>query len=522
VVAVTLGTALGLISCSALAQFRIAPPERKTPRAVSVLETYKNGARRLIPVTYYFEKKYFDAGLYHATPVPFTLYSETVYEVQQYGQPMGTFTVQSASQREMQGQLAWWGNGKFKGLPDPTLMAKKKVAPVVLEDPSKPVLHRREGSEGDNPAPHPTTASSGQETPPEDPDRPKLHRKEGSGGDSSAGQGQTQNPTPSQTGEGQTAQTQTPESTAPEESSQQDPNRPKLHRKDDTTGGTSRPTSGSTSGGASTTSGKNGGTGGTQQPASHPSGTAPASVVTVGAVERTPSEDPDHPVLRRGKPVQEQSGRDLPDFKLEEPVSRQVAVSDAGVSLEPQPLIYTCPPEERDKLEAQAREMALGELHRIGAQRGLPAAKSVETKPAAKSATGKTKTAAKKDAGAEWKPAEEQFVPFDLEYNNYATVVYSARYTPPASETGATKSKSWVVTVIGREDEGKLVKLYSAVSDPRELGLYPEVRLVDTVDPDGYGRFALLFREKKRDGVSWLLGRVNGYGLQTVFETAER
>jgi hypothetical protein len=129
---------------------------------------------------------------------------------------------------------------------------------------------------------------------------------------------------------------------------------------------------------------------------------------------------------------------------------------------------------------------------------------------------------AKKDAGPEWKPAEEQFVPLDLEYNNYATVVYSARYTPPAAETGATKSKSWVVTVIGREDEGKLVKLYSAVSDPRELGLYPEVRLVDTVDPDGYGRFALLFREKKRDGVSWLLGRVNGYGLQTVFETAER
>ncbi len=31
---------------------------------------------------------------------------------------------------------------------------------------------------------------------------------------------------------------------------------------------------------------------------------------------------------------------------------------------------------------------------------------------------------------------------------------------------------------------------------------------------------ALLFREQKRDGVSWLLGRTTGYELQTVFETA--
>jgi hypothetical protein len=44
----------------------------------------------------------------------------------------------------------------------------------------------------------------------------------------------------------------------------------------------------------------------------------------------------------------------------------------------------------------------------------------------------------------------------------------------------------------------------------------------DAVDPDGYGRYALLFREQKRDGVSWLLGRVSGYELQTLFETAAR
>jgi len=48
------------------------------------------------------------------------------------------------------------------------------------------------------------------------------------------------------------------------------------------------------------------------------------------------------------------------------------------------------------------------------------------------------------------------------------------------------------------------------------------VRLVDAVDPDGYGRYVLLFREQKREGASWLLGRVTGFELQTVFETAAR
>ena len=455
------------------------------------------------PVTFFYEKKYYDATFYHATPVPFTLYSETVYEVQQFGKPLGTFTVQSASHD----QAAWWGNGKFKGLPDPSLMAKKKVAPIVMEDPSKPVLHRREGSEGDNPGPHPTTASAGAPEADEDPDRPKLHRKEGSAGDTPAPQNKSADA-------GQTTQTTTqastqpPSSTEPEESSQQDPNRPKLQHKTDT----------SASKGPTSTQPTP-----SQQP-TQPSSTSPpatsktsASVVTVGAVERTPSDDPDHPILRRGKPVEEQSGRDLPNFKLEEPVSLQVAVSDAGAPQEPQPLIYTCPPEERARLETQARELALAELHRMGPQRGLVLP---QTKPAPKSAASKAKRAPKADT-AESQPTEEQFVPFDLEYNNYATVVYSARYTPPSAAPDA-KPRSWVVTVIAREDEGKLVKLYSAVSDPRELGLYPEIRLVDAVDPDGYGHYGLLFSEKKRDGVSWLLGRITGYELQPIFETAER
>jgi hypothetical protein len=440
---VTLTTAIAIFSLALPAQFRAPLPERKTPRALAVLETFSNGSRRLVPVTFFYQRHYYDATFYHATPVPFTLYSETVYEVQQFGKTLGTFTVQSATQNE----AAWFGNGRYRSAPDAATLAKKNAPrPIVLEDPSKPVLHRRSGSEGDNPV----TRSAATTTAPEaenDPDRPKLHRREGSGGDSSA-----------------SAPSQIQSASQSQQAGQASPS-PKAGL--------------------------------------------------------TPSEDPEHPILRRGKPVREPSGRDLPDFKKEEPVTRQVAVSDAGPS-EAQPLIYLCPEEERQHLEASARELAQAELRRLAMPRGilLPTAKA-PTAPAKAGAQAKQKPAAP-ELPPELKLAEEQFVPYDLDYNNYATVVFSARYAPEgATATGAT-GKSWLVTLIARQDGDKLIKLYSAVSDPRELDLYPEVRLVDAVDPDGYGRYALLFRLRKRNGVSWLLGRVTGYELQTVFETAAR
>lgn len=512
---------MGVISPGSQAQFRAPQPERKTPRAVGVLETFQNGSRRLVPVTFYYERRYYDATLYRATPVPFTLYPETVYEVQHFGKALGTFTVLSATQNASENVAAWFGNGRYKAAPDPALLARKKAAAqrVVLEDRSKPVLHRREGSQGDNPVAHPAPAAPTAEAE-EDPERPKLHRREGSGGDAEASaQAPTQAPTETQ-------------ASAQAAGGEQDSERPKLHRKDD-------PGDASQAGGQGV------------------SGAASSGMAAPTAVaELTPSDDPEHPILRRGKPAQEQSGRDLPDFHPsgkpgrpgvtggEEAVTRQVAVSDAGPS-EAQALIYVCPEQERELMEAAARELAQAELRRLAAQRGIVLPAPVKPPPAkAAAGAGKKKAAAGSSQAAssqaqtqaaalpELKLEDEQFVPYDLDYNDYATVVFSARYAPPqsASATGANApgagapapGKSWVVTVIARVDEGKLVKLYSAVSDPRELDLYPEVRLVDAVDPNGYGRYGLLFREQKRDGVSWLLGRTTGYELQTVFETAER
>jgi hypothetical protein len=555
--------ALLAASLPAQGQYRAPQEERKTPRALGVLETYKNGTRRLVPVTFFYERHYYDANLYHATPVPLTLYSETLYEVQQYGKKLGNFTVLSATASGSPNAAEWFGNGRFRLVADAATLAKKRPAPVVVEDPSRPVLHRREGSEGDNPPAHPSATATAKPSPDEDdPDRPKLHRRQGSGdgtgestgtpagtGGQEQQQGQSQQPRPSNGSLNGAPGTATASDAQTEESSGQDPDRPVLHRKSDSGSGTTGSSTTASAGGAGTTATKE-----------------PAAGVVATKVALTPSDDPDHPILRRGKPVQEQGGHDLPDFKKEEPVTRQVAVSDAGPAgaSDGQELIYVCREPERNLLEAGARELARTELRRLAAQRGIVLPKD----SVAKNVAAKTSSGTKKNATAATAPPlllqDEQFVPYDLDYNNYATVVFSARYaadgTDAAGAKGATskgsgataagkgsaagtgqqsfaagraatnaapaagaRGRSWVVTVIAREDsEGKLTKVYSAVSDPRELDLYPEMRLVDAVDPDGYGRQALLFREQKRDGVSWLLGRVVGYDMQTLFETAER
>ena len=474
--AATLGASTLALFPAAWAQL-VRTPERKTPRAVAVLETYGNGVQRLVPVTFCFERKCYDATLYRATPVPFTLTSETVYEVQKQGKPLGTFIVRNAFEhQEAEHQVSWFGGGKFKTLESAPPPKPVVLAPVEVEDSSKPVLHRRSGGEGETPAPK--TASNTPAPPPpsspgeNDPDRPKLQRRSGSEGD---------NPAPT-TASDASAPPPPPSAPSPEEN---DPDRPKLHRRQEADAG--RP-------------------------------------LNASVPEDNSQQDPNRPILRHGKPEQEQSGGDLPEMTVskdkdvvaQDAVLRQVAVSDAAPSPEQPSLLYACHPGECDQLQSQARALAQEELRKLASQRGVAVPTTLKAK------TGKTSKTAEQAA---IQFADEQFVPYDLDFVGRATVVYSARYRPPTTGHPASGAgeRSWVVSVVAvQEDDGKLRKLFSAVSDPRDLDLYPETRLVDAVDPEGYGRTALLFREKKRDGVSWLLGRVNGYEMTTVFETPSR
>jgi hypothetical protein len=426
--AVTLAAALGAGGQAQI--FRAPQPERSTPRAVAVLETFSNGVRRLVPVSFFFEHHYYDATFYRATPVPLALDLETVYEIQQSGKAVGFFTLQRAAAFHRE----WFAVGRFRKAPDEAALARRKATAVVVRDPSLPVLHRREGSEGDRPPPASAQARS-KPTPGENaPDRPRLHY----GGEASAERKEQKK---------ELAEAEIPESAAG----------------------------------------------------------APSAAASE-------SEDEGRPILRRGKPSEEpnkvesetsgggsaaEAGAAASEQKDEAlTVVRQVAVSDAGPSRE-QDVSFPCSAAERRTMEEGARRLAEAELRRDGPMRGL----SFDA------------------AGGAIAWQDEQFALFALDYSSYATVVFSARYRPAEAPP---ESPGWVVTVIARQQEGQSVRLYGAVSDPRALGIYPELRLVDAVDPDGYGRYALLFRERKRDGVSWLLARVSGFGLQTLLETPER
>ncbi len=181
----------GLVfSLAASAQYR-RPEPRKTPRALGVLEIDKQGKARLFPVTIIVEGKIYDASLYVSKPAPMALWSETVYEGQKSGMPMGLFTVNTAARL---GDL-WFGLGDWKSFADSGTSKKKdstkpekaKSAPKLKDDndEERPVL-KKPTSEA-NPAP--SDAQKPVEAPkqappqsvatpsgPDDADRPTLRR----------------------------------------------------------------------------------------------------------------------------------------------------------------------------------------------------------------------------------------------------------------------------------------------------------------------------------------------------------
>lgn len=129
--------------------------KEKGPRALAVIEIAPNGkAARLVPITILVGDKWYDAGLYMATPVPMALDSQTVYEGETAGEPAGLFTVNAAQQIGDN----WFGMGtwKPKGSEAPKKTAAAKPT-VSSDDDERPVLRRPGNS---------SSASSKPSTPP--------------------------------------------------------------------------------------------------------------------------------------------------------------------------------------------------------------------------------------------------------------------------------------------------------------------------------------------------------------------
>jgi hypothetical protein len=164
------GVTLLALAAGAAAQ-TAAPKQKRSARAVALIEWHKDPkgalAPRLVPISFLWEGKYYDAGLYEASPRPMALEPGTVYEGMRSGVPAGLYTVRGAFQLHD----VWYGDGIWS--PGATGLVR------VNSDDERPRLSRAAEPSTSAPPPLPET-HSGSATQPEaqvnDPNRPTLTR----------------------------------------------------------------------------------------------------------------------------------------------------------------------------------------------------------------------------------------------------------------------------------------------------------------------------------------------------------
>lgn len=437
------GLAAGvLVPLVAVAQYpgQITKKSKDVPdlRAVAVLEWTgdlgKPKACRIVPITVYDGEKLQDASVYLARPQPLALSGEVEYELKNNGKTVGLFDIENAGQE----QGTWVGYGKWKALPAPK--PPKMTMPEKVDEPEddKPVLHRKhhsgEGSGADSKSGG-TSTSSSQPDAHDDPDRPRLHKKDDSGSNTSA-------------------------SNAPAA----DPDRPKLEKKPETSKASSQ-------------------SAGPERPAM----LNPQLAGDIGDVSSVADSDPDRPKLKRGKSGD--SGLEVAPSLMGLPADMQQAVAVSDAKSRPEHLwTYSwANPGDEMKMKAAVEDIARQAL-------GITTAKPAAVPAPRRAGTATRKATKTSPAPVEPAPlADEHFRVFELAYGSGATMVLSAHTDgPPASQK--------FVTIIAQPDlYGNVLVLLKNVTDMAHLDETPRMRLVDAVDALADNRGELLF-ELRGDG----------------------
>jgi hypothetical protein len=143
-----------LLAC--LIAFTTATAQRRRAhqlRATALVErtTDADGVvtARLIPITILDEGRFYDAGIYKATPRPMAVVPGIVYEAQKCGQPVGYVTVGNAA-KDKDG--AWMAPGKWEPVKD-TAKSETPVPPPANAGDDRPILHRPDSSGTATPTP---------------------------------------------------------------------------------------------------------------------------------------------------------------------------------------------------------------------------------------------------------------------------------------------------------------------------------------------------------------------------------
>ena len=252
-------------------------------------------------------------------------------------------------------------------------------------------------------------------------------------------------------------------------------------------------------------------------PVPAPAAAAPAAV----------EEDRDRPVLRRGQqthppgrspteaPVTQAkaspSGPKKPSTAASGAIQVFPAISDAR-GPEPLPYTYDLKPEE----EQQFRQKMLGlAADEVRARTKLLASESIE--PAPLSRTPPRGKAAAKPPQPSFD--DVQLRVFDLTSNNEPVLVLTAKARMPQRPNTTGAELQYLVTLVARNDiYGELHKILANVTDTQHLDVVPRLELIDAVDADGDGRGELLFRQVSDAGSAFVIDRVIGDQLYTLFQ----
>jgi hypothetical protein len=465
---------------------QIAKPETDAPdlRAVAVFEWTGDEAHpkaaRLVPVCIYDGQDLNDAGIYLTHPEPLALESDVEYQLQQDGNPVGLFDIDTSARE----QGGWVGYGKWRPLTK-AKSAPTQVAKIDAEDDAQsdvPVLHRKRhagdsGGSGGSGSPSGSDSgsgtnsgsSSGGQAP--DPDRPTLHKGgdtsstsssgassggSSSGGASSGGSGQTNSGSGSGSNSGG-------DSNAPPS----DPDRPVLHRTDDSS------SSGSGSG--------NGSGSGSGSDSGHPKLKKKSKDDDVGYVEDVASgADPNRPHLSYGK----FAGYGAPVVPtllgLPPDMQQTVAVSDSTNHPEHPWNYIWANTDDEDKMQSAMEDAARAAL-------GLKPPLAPKHTPGTTATHKAAKPAAPAPASAPAPLLDEKFRVFELAYGSGATMVISAH----TADAGPNEK---FVTLIAQPDlYGGVNVLVKNVTDAAHLDDTPQMRLVDAVEAEKDNRGELLF-----------------------------
>ncbi len=458
-----------LCCAPSLAQTHKITKTENVVRSVGVYEwtgdMAKPAASRLIPVSLFIEGKLRDAAVYLASPAPLALLSGDVYELQKSGIALGTFDIAFSRHLvtpENAGNTyddGWFGYGKFIPLAaqkKSTLKPSTTIAKInsVDEDDSAPHFSSRSATPGSGGAatPVPGTAPATSETPANDPDRPTLHRSSGSSNKTSA-----------------------VDSTPPD-----DADRPTLRRR-------------------------------SPEDAKNPKNDRPS----VTPVANSLNDDPNRPLLHRGKPVGSMSDADIPKLSGlpgDQDLHQVVAVSDAA-DHPPHDFSRAWDDEsEHQAILAKLQSAARAQLAIYAAANTSAPPPPATPKPAARAHHTTAKTTPAPTPQPE-PLGDEKLVGYTLSYGGAPTYVYFAH------TNGLGVAQRFVTLVAQINMNGEPEIALKNITDAAHLDRTPRMKLVDAVDAEALNRASLMFELRAQNSRQFALYRVIGARAEQTFIT---